>query len=595
MYETFGAVPDDPAVEFRLFLPDATVDPHQYVRGGSPRIRSVRVAGDFQAAPWDAASAPELQRSGHENGWLWRTHIEQLADGYYQYKYLVEYDDGTTRWCGDPCSKYGSAQTENSAFVIGGHDTKVRALNQRKPLRDLVIYELMADDFTAEYRGTRAPLDAISDKLDHLARLGVNAVELMPWTAWPGSGFSWGYDPFAFFAVEHRLVHDPHRPLDKLVHLKAIVNELHDRGMHVIMDGVFNHVSAGSDPGNGFAYYWLYRNPGDSPFVGRFGDAAFFQDFDFRNACTSQFIIDVCRYWLDEYKIDGIRFDYVKGFIEEGERADGIGEILFALRDRAAENVSFILELLTDQRYEAIDKTNRVGASGCWFDPLMWESWDAAGSGRARPSLLRALDTGRDFAGDKRPVTYIENHDHSTVTEKLGGRERWWRTQAPAIALFTAAGAPMIHNGQEWGEQYWMPEDGDGRVLPRPLRWAQADDAIGRQLIALYAKLAAIREVHPALRSSNFYPRDEAAEGYGVDEERGIVIFHRWGNDDAGRLERFIIAVNYSPFAQRIDIPFSADGRWDDLLNGVSAEVSGFQLRGHVVPSHWGEIWVKVD
>lgn len=62
------------------------------------------------------------------------------------------------------------------------------------PLRDLVIYEMHVGDFTGEYHGLRAPLDAVVDKLDYLAALGFNAILFMPWTAWKHRDFDWGYE-----------------------------------------------------------------------------------------------------------------------------------------------------------------------------------------------------------------------------------------------------------------------------------------------------------------------------------------------------------------------------------------------------------------
>src|SRR5436305_10968431 len=89
--------------------------------------------------------------------------------------------------------------------------------------------------------------------------LGFNAIEFMPWTAWPEDNFSWGYDPYAFFTVEHLYYQDPTAELDKLYRLKRLIDEFHRRGMHVIMDGVFNHVQAGQTPDRGFPYFWLYQ------------------------------------------------------------------------------------------------------------------------------------------------------------------------------------------------------------------------------------------------------------------------------------------------------------------------------------------------
>jgi pullulanase len=114
-----------------------------------------------------------------------------------------------------------------------------------RALADLVIYELMIDDFTADYRGNRAPVDAVLDKLDHVLELGVNIIEFMPWTAWRDETFSWGYNPFLFFSVENRYIEDPSEPADRLFRLQRLVDTLHQRGVGLIMDGVFNHVDAG--------------------------------------------------------------------------------------------------------------------------------------------------------------------------------------------------------------------------------------------------------------------------------------------------------------------------------------------------------------
>jgi 1,4-alpha-glucan branching enzyme len=606
MYEQFGSKVDGSSVEFRLFVPDNSIDPKQYSRGGAPRIKTLRVVGDFQSrvggVDWDVTTGFHMAKQRHRGGWLFSHRLDNLAEGFHEYRYFVEYENGTTRWVSDPCSKYGGSDDENSGFVVGGNTTPVHPIKNRRPLSDLVLYELMIDDFTAEFRGERAPLDAVRDKLDHLQHLGVNAIAFMPWTAWLGEGFSWGYDPFAFFSVEHRYYHDPSEPLDKLFRLQRLINEMHDRDLHVIMDGVFNHANVGTDPNRGFGYHWLYENPEESPYTGAFEQGGFFEDLDFSNACTAEFIVDACKYWLKEFAIDGIRFDYVKGFFETSPDPIGITRIIRDLKTFTAaeglQNISFILEFLTDNRYEAIERTNAIGATGCWYDPLMFECNSIGRSGNISTSLVRALNSGKDCAAEIRPVTYIENHDHSTIAEQCGGRSVWWRSQPLVAALFTVSGAAMIHNGQEFGNQYWFPEDGEGRVMPRPVRWADAGDATGQRLIELYRKLIQIRLRHPALRSLNFYPepydvqqRSLNPQGYGVDEGKDVAIFHRWGTDDQGRLERFIIVLNGSAFDQQVDIPFSENGEWKDLLNDTQASVTEYWLRGQTIGSHWARVY----
>jgi pullulanase len=611
MYEDFGARVDGRSVELSLFLPDNIVDPSQYEGDGDPRIHSLQVAGTFQphlgTTAWDPATAPALTPRPHPNGVRWTVDLGDLPDGLYQYKYVVTFQNGTVRWCGDPCARYIIGPDEDAGFVVGGPRTAVEPIGTRLPLQDLVVYELMLDDFTAEYRGGAAPVDAVQDRLGHLETLGVNAVELMPWTAWPGGSFSWGYNPFALFAAEDRyLAEAGGDPLRRLDRLKRLVTGLHRRTMHVLMDGVFNHVESsrrpdGTSDGRGFAYHWLYQDPARSPFTGGFAQGGYFEDLDYNNRCTAQLIFDACRFWLDEYQLDGIRLDYTLGFHRPGDPGKGLARLVAELRAHLTasgrDNVTLTLEHMADNRYEAIDVANTVGAGGCWYDRFLWDVPEAASHGMGT-ALVRVLDAGQSFAAGRHPVVYVENHDHSTLVSRVGGRGRWWKAQAPLLALFTSPGAVLLHNGQEFGRDEWMPEDGPGRVQPRPLRWAELDDEAGGRLFALHRQLVRLRQAHPALRSANFHPRPYDtrldrfdADGYGVDTARRLAIYHRWGKGDDGRLERFIVVLNFSDDDQWTDIPFSTNGVWTDLLNGDSVDVGGFRLTGQRINSNWGRIY----
>jgi pullulanase len=607
MYENFGAVVTASSVSFSLFFPDNLVDPHQYARGGSPKITTLKVTGNFQSVgggtDWDFVNAPALVKQPHTNGWVYTVEIDSLPDGFYEYKYFLTFENGTTRWCSDPCSKYGGFENENSGFVIGGAMIAPVPLANRLPLDQLVIYEMMLDDFTAEYRAGRAPLDAVLDKIDYLVQLGINAIEFMPWTTWPQTDtFSWGYDPIAFFSVEYNYYNDDSTPLVKLRRLSTLINELHKRNIHVIMDGVYSDADTGNDPNFGFAYYWLYQDPGDSPYIGNFGPGGFFSEFDFANNCVDEFIIDVCQYWISQYGVDGIRFDYVLGYYIATDPSQGIGEVILYVdkyaQAAALDNITLTLELLTDNRYDAINDTNQINASGCWFDPLMWETITTVNSGTISSGLMRALNTGKDFSATKNPVVYLENHDHSTLTAACGGRQQWWVTQPAMIALFTAAGAIFLHNGQEFGSAYVLPESGDDRVIPRPLQWAESTDGVGVLLVSLYTLLIKIRKENPVLAGHNFYPDSEDviagqfnAQGYGADSARGLVIYHRWGNDADGVLIRYIVALNYSALDNTLTIPFSANGNWTNLLDGSVLQVENYACPGYVLTSHWGAIF----
>ena len=364
-------------VEFKLFFPKFADGVHD------PKIAEIRVAGDFQSripghTNWDFPGGFQLAKNETADGTFWshRT-AEELPSDYYEYKYQVTFADGETRIVSDPCARYGGTNNLNAAFVIGGSlpaENVVTPLRGgRKHLRDFIVYEMNLDDFTNEYRieryENRAPLAAAVDKLDYLKTLGFNAILFMPWTAWENPSFSWGYVPYQYFAVEYRYANDLGRPAEKLSWLKKLVSECHDRGIHVIMDGVFNHVSVN------FPYKWLYRNTDDCPYIGGFGGSfPGLQDLDFHNECTNDFIRDVCLYWIDEFGIDGIRFDNTVNFYLPGD-LNGLPTLMERIQNHIAskgeKNFSLTLEHL---REDAANITNDTKATSYWDNALYRES-----------------------------------------------------------------------------------------------------------------------------------------------------------------------------------------------------------------------------
>src|SRR5947209_3827834 len=103
------------AVEFKLFFPD----------GADPHISSIRVAGDLQSqlggANWDFPSGPLLSNNAHPEGTIWSfTTPQDLPKGFYQYKYLVTFENGESEIVSDPCTRYGGTDHQNAAIAVGG-------------------------------------------------------------------------------------------------------------------------------------------------------------------------------------------------------------------------------------------------------------------------------------------------------------------------------------------------------------------------------------------------------------------------------------------------------------------------------------------
>ena len=627
MKERFGAwqVGTDATkgkVEFKLFFPDNSQDSSQYdssgkpIDYGDPHIDSIQVIGDFQSflgqTPWDKTTAPAMTKVSHSKGniWTYRTSVD-LPAGFYEYKYFVTYNDEEQRFVSDPCARYGGSKHLNSAFVVGGTFPTVTPIaGGRKNLRDLVIYELMIDELTGEFRGIKAPLDAVTEKLDYLQfELGINAIVFMPWTAWPGEDYNWGYEPFQYFSVEYRYANDLNQPQEKLSFLKKLISKCHQRGIPVILDGVFNHVTGNEQ----FPYYQLYQGKEYTcPYVGTFGGKfSGLRDLDFNNGCTQEYIRDVCFYWIDEFLIDGIRFDNTTNFFiwQDFDRnlvnPKGLPNLVEDIRNHVRDdNFSLTLEHLN---LDASQVANVVGASSYWNDALYQCAFEYLWHDHISPKIMKALNNHRGLTSEKIATTYLSNHDHSHVTWQAGARsnegsKKWYRTQPYAIALFTCPGTPMIQNGQEFAEDYWIMENDEGssrRVQPRPLRWDYPYDKFGKPLLSLYNKLIKIRLQYPGLRSNNFYPDNWQnwqtqfnPEGYGVDVNSGIVIYHRWGDDGSCILEKFIVVLNFSSQNRSLSVPFPDNGVWQDLMSNWQPTIINYRLNFEV-GSNWGHVFYR--
>jgi 1,4-alpha-glucan branching enzyme len=334
------------------------------------------------------------------------------------------------------------------------------------------------------------------------------------------------------------------------------------------------------------------------------------QDLDFGEPITGQLILDVCRYWLDTFGIDGIRFDNTVNFYVPGNLR-GLPEILAGVTahvaDKGESSVPLILEHID---MSAAQVTNDTVATSFWDNSLYGLTFDALWNDRIDSGFLNGLNNRRFLSEGKVPTLYLSNHDHSHAAWQSGAREnlgavaRWWKLQPFLIALFTSTAVPLIHNGQEFGEEHFLPEDDQGtgrRVTGRPLRWKLRSDPIGKTLTALHARLARTRHGRPALRSAFMYPAEWPTwhtqfnpVGVGVDVARQLVVYHRWAPTDTG-VDNIVVVLNFSGSDEVVEVPFPIPGQWTDLLasfNGApewSVDVTAATARVPV-GSHWGRI-----
>ena len=203
---------------------------------------------------------------------------------------------------------YPQGQTTNIVSVLQTDQGEYQWQDDnfsRPPLDRLVIYELLVRDFTEE--GT---FQAVIDTLDYLDRLGINAIELMPVNEFEGNE-SWGYNSSFFFAVDKYYGTEED--------LKMLIDACHERGIAVIIDVVLNH-SFGQNPQvrmyseNGASGPPTAENPWFNSMARHPFSVGY--DYDHSSPYTQEFVKRVLQYWIEEFHIDGYRFDLSKGFTQ---------------------------------------------------------------------------------------------------------------------------------------------------------------------------------------------------------------------------------------------------------------------------------------
>ena len=392
-----------------------------------------------------------------EQGYF-RTAVE-LEDGVYQYKFRVRSKSWffePDQWVDvvDPYATDIDNPTQNGVIRIKDgekiidtyvwqHDDKPLPQNQ-----ELVIYEMHVGDFSGgeDDPYPRGNYRHVIEKLDYLSELGINAIELMPVKEYPGD-YSWGYNPRYFFATE-----SSYGPTEGL---KRLIDECHCRGIRVFMDGIFNHSEASSPLTQIDHDYWYHHEPRDpdNNWGPEFNYEHYDENLDLKPAW--KFIGDSVHFWINEYHIDGIRYDaarqianydFMHWVTEEARQAAHI-KPFFNIAEHIPETPSI---------------TNFDGPmDSCWHDSF-YHTVKAHVSGEKfdLAELKDVIDCKRQgFMGATNVINYLTNHDHERLMVELGNQEildeaAFKRLKLGAVLLMTAVGVPMIWMGQEFGDYH---------------------------------------------------------------------------------------------------------------------------------------------
>ena len=332
-----------------------------------------------------------------------------------------------------------------------------------RPLEELVLYELHTGTFTPE--GT---FDGIRRRLDHLADLGITAIELMP-VAQFGGDRGWGYDGVLLYA--------PHQIYGGPEGLKRLVDEAHQRGLMMVLDVVYNHFGPAGN------YLHLYASDFFHPeHQTPWGAAIAYEKEPVRN-----FFLENALFWLEEYRFDGLRFDAIDQ-IERQSEEPLLTETASAIRDRFAGRH---IHLMTEDernitRLHERDADGRVRLfSAEWNDDFHHVSHAIATgeddgyyidfSKNSVRQLARALAEGFIFQGGisrftgGQPrgqrsahlpptafVNFLQNHDqigNRAFGEPLTALADSVLLESLTTVLLLSPSLPLIFMGEEWGER----------------------------------------------------------------------------------------------------------------------------------------------
>ena len=455
-------------------------------------------------------------------------------------------------------------QTARPEYVWEVEDYKVEDRN------DLVIYELLLREFT-ENGSSEGNLRLAMEKLDMLQELGVNAIELMPVQEFDGNN-SWGYNPCSFFALD--------KAYGTREDYKKFIDECHKRGMAVLFDVVFNHAT-----GN-FPLAKLYwdgsSTAAENPWfnVTAKHDYNVFHDINHESQFIRNYFKRNLAYLLEEYKIDGFRFDLTKGFTQKntlgntGAWGNKDESRIAILKDYADAIRSYdpdaviIFEHLADLSEEKI-----LGEHGIQLWRNMQPTYGQTAMGwndGGRSTDFSGLYSGTAGMPFGSLVSYMESHDEERCSyevlqwgngdTKTNLESRMKRLALNAAFFLTVPGPKMIWQFGEVG--YDISINDPDRTAAKPAHWEYYDDQARKMLFDTYAGLISFRKANPRFFDSDAVFSWKVTSSYW--NNRSIQCTDAEGN-------RFVVIGNFDMKTSEVALP---EGTWKDWFDN-GAELSG--------------------
>ncbi|HNX74281.1 MAG TPA: alpha-amylase family glycosyl hydrolase [Candidatus Rifleibacterium sp.] len=479
---------------FAVYAPEAT----------DVKLHLFKAAADKKGTPFQMTKGNDGVWRHSIKGEIYGTYYGFTTDGPKGPGYLFDPE----RLLSDPYA-FANVDHDGKSIVVDRNFTWTVKDFKRPASKDAVIYEMHVKDFTAhkssgvvgQQKGKYLGLlqgKGTGKVLGHLKELGVNVIELMPIhefdNNFAGTVNHWGYMTSHFFAPE--CSYATGKGGDAVKEFKGLIDGLHREGFAVILDVVFNHTAEGDHQGlplnfKGFDNGGYYRLMDDNRKFYWNGTGCG-NEMRTENPMTGKMIVDSLKYWVDEYKVDGFRFDL--GTIIDKKTMQRI-------IDELPKDI-----ILTSEPWAADWKRNQWGKSDFrntrlskWNDDFR-EKVRAMLNGQTERNDVMTVLAGSCFWWAAKPdesLNYLEAHDGYTLNDLYKGDKK--KTRLAAIALLTAQGIPMIHFGQEFnrtkgGNHNSYDQDNNTNYID----WETKEK--NRDIFDLYKGLIAMRKKYPNFR-----------------------------------------------------------------------------------------------
>jgi 1,4-alpha-glucan branching enzyme len=566
----------------------------------APYKEFIYLIGDFN--DWKVETNYFLNRyEAASDNVIWWITLDNLTDGTeYAFQYLVDGElriaDPYTKKILDPWNdQYISSQTYPnlkpypegktaelvSIFQTGQDEYQWQNPNFQKPEKEkLIIYELLLRDFLVEH-----DYQTLKDTLNYLKQLGVNAIELMPVMEFEGN-ISWGYNPSFHYALDKY-----YGPADKF---KEFIDEAHGMGIAVIMDMVLNH-AFGQSPM--VRLYWdkvNNRPSANSPWFNPIPKHPFNVGYDFNHesAATKYYVDRVNRQWLNEFKIDGFRFDLSKGFTQTFSGSD---VNLWGQYDQSRIN---ILERMSDSIWAVVPDAyaimehfavNQEETVLSDYGMMLWGNMnhDYNEATMGYPSNLSGATHKSRNWNDMHLISYMESHDEERLMYKnlqFGNSSGSYNIKSLPIAIqrmklagafyFTIPGPKMIWQFGELGYDYsinYPCGTPDCRLDPKPIRWDYFEDGNRINLYKVWQAIIKLKE-YQAFTSDDY---SYSLSGY---TKRLTILDSTMNVNIIGNF--YVSQLNINP-------QFPNLGRWYDYFTGDSIYVTNAQTEISLQPGEF--------